>query len=676
MKSVNKCLIILVILFMHRHCHAQDHAQDNELLEKYIENTESHTDYTDLSIVYENLIKHPVNLNSTEIGELSRIPQFTPVHLQALKAHIQHYGNLTSIYELQVIDGFDPDLIAAVKSYIDVRETIHLNQLLEKDFRKNYRHEIVFLSSRRIEKSIGYQLPATDKNAFLGNPFRQAMRYKGVLNPQISFGCNIEKDDGEKLKTGFLSAFVLYNGKGKIKQFIMGDFQAAFGQGLCFGSGLSFGKSPFVLDIMRRQNTSRPNRSFNENEFLRGISCTYKISKHIDLISFYSNKRIDANVVEDSLGITEFSGLLNTGNYRNSTELSKKGQLNRRINGSHLQIQSGTLQIGATAVYTKYGSHQLTNEKHLYQLYNNQNSAIQNYGVDFKWFHKNLLFFGEVAMNEHIKSLSFVHGIIASLDKHFDISLLHRHYSMSYNPSITNAFGETQDNHNENGLYMGICIIPLKNFKLNAYADLYRFNWLRYQVDAPSQGRDMMIELQYTRRKQYSWYIRFRSETKQQNEPGLQIRNRLENQKRELFRSHLEYKPNLFITLKSRFEQVWFHREYGKTTRGMLMMQDLHVQVHKRIKLITRLMVFDAEDYDSRVYAFENDMLYSYSVPAFQNRGLRFYLLTKYKMNKYLYLCFRFARTSYENSKTIGSGQDKIESNKATDISIQLQWTL
>ncbi len=679
MRSANRALIICLYLLMGPMAVT---AQDSELeiaketLEKYVENTESNSDYTDLSEQLEYLVRHPINLNMAVQEELSRISQLTPEHIQALLLHRQLYGKLTSIYELQVIAGFEPDFILTIKPYINILENLELSDLNYQSFRKNYHHEVAYLSQRRLEKSVGYKLPDSDRNAFRGSPYRHVVRYKASMGKNLSFGFNTEKDDGENLRNSFFSSYLQFLSTGKIRQLLIGDFQAAFGQGLCFGSGLTFGKSAFVLDVMRRQNGLRPNRAMNENEFLRGGGFIYKISAGIHLTAFYSLKKIDATTSEDSMNESRFTGLLNTGNYRNLPELSKKGILKRRIAGSNIEFKSGKLQIGLTMVHTKYGSEQSLDEKKSYQLYNNHVSAIQNYGTDYKLFHKNLLFFGEAAMNQDLKSFSFINGVIASLDKNFDISLLYRNYSMYYIPSITNAFGETQDNHNEKGLYMACSFTPIKNYKLNAYADIYHFNWLRYQVDAPSRGSDMMLELQFTKRRLFSWYVRYRNEQKQKNEAGTQIINRLELNRRQLLRFHLEIKINTSMTLKSRIEHVWYQRQFGKTLNGMLMLQDLQVQVFKNVKLLSRLMFFDVEDYNSRVYAFENDVMYSFSVPAFQNRGTRFYLLVKYKMNKNIHLCFRFARTSYENTESSGSGQDKINSNKTTDTSIQLLWAL
>ena len=87
-------------------------------------------------------------------------------------------------------------------------------------------------------------------------------------------------------------------------------------------------------------------------------------------------------------------------------------------------------------------------------------------------------------------------------------------------------------------------------------------------------------------------------------------------------------------------------------------------------------MFFDTEDYNSRLYAYENDMLYTYSVPAFQNKGTRLFVLMKYKVSKNIDFWVRWSYTQYENVEIIGSGQDLIKGNKATDLKFQIRWVL
>ncbi len=87
-----------------------------------------------------------------------------------------------------------------------------------------------------------------------------------------------------------------------------------------------------------------------------------------------------------------------------------------------------------------------------------------------------------------------------------------------------------------------------------------------------------------------------------------------------------------------------------------------------------RYALFDTDDYDSRIYAFENDLLYEFSIPAFSNRGFRTYANLRYRVNRYLTAEFRVSKTYFNNRETVGSGLQEIDGNQRTDVKAQLRF--
>ena len=68
------------------------------------------------------------------------------------------------------------------------------------------------------------------------------------------------------------------------------------------------------------------------------------------------------------------------------------------------------------------------------------------------------------------------------------MSLFYRNISTSISITLyTNAFTENTYPTNEKGFYAGIINTGRDNpWRIDAYADFYKFPWLRYRVDAPS----------------------------------------------------------------------------------------------------------------------------------------------------------------------------------------------
>ncbi len=94
------------------------------------------------------------------------------------------------------------------------------------------------------------------------------------------------------------------------------------------------------------------------------------------------------------------------------------------------------------------------------------------------------------------------------------MSFVYRNISPGYQSLYTNAFTESTFPTNEKGLYTGISIRPHSFWRLDAYADFYKFPWLRYLVDAPTIGVDYLAQLTYKPNKQLEVYARYRTETK------------------------------------------------------------------------------------------------------------------------------------------------------------------
>ena len=86
--------------------------------------------------------------------------------------------------------------------------------------------------------------------------------------------------------------------------------------------------------------------------------------------------------------------------------------------------------------------------------------------------------------------------------------------------------------------------------------------------------------------------------------------------------------------------------------------------------------MFDTDSYDTRLYVFEQDVPYSFSVPAFSGKGSRFYMMLNSNLTKNISLIIRFAQTWYSDRNVISSGPDEIKGNKKSDLKAVLRLSL
>jgi hypothetical protein len=96
----------------------------------------------------------------------------------------------------------------------------------------------------------------------------------------------------------------------------------------------------------------------------------------------------------------------------------------------------------------------------------------------------------------------------------------------------------------------------------------------------------------------------------------------------------------------------------------------------KKIPLTVSLQStwFRTDDYNSRIYTYERNVLYAFSVPSFYGKGVRTVVNVNYTLKNRLTVWLRFANTSYlDNREEIGTGLEKITGKTKSDISLQIR---
>lgn len=149
--------------------------------------------------------------------------------------------------------------------------------------------------------------------------------------------------------------------------------------------------------------------------------------------------------------------------------------------------------------------------------------------------------------------------------------------------------------------------------------------------------------------------------------------NRTENVRKS--RLHIEYKLSKNINIKSRLEHVCYRGQENEN--GFIIIQDAQLAPpDSRVNLTMRFAWFNTDGYNSRIYAWENDLLYTFAIPAFYGDGVRNYLNLKYKLTKNLEVWAKLANSLYPRLESIGSGHSEIAGNHKTELKFQLRLKL
>lgn len=623
--------------------------------------------------------KNPININTAEADELKQLRLLTDLQIDNLILYRKHFGNLINLYELQAIPTWDISTIRKLLPFITIATPLRVTTELKNRF-SGGEHSLLFRISQVIEKSKGFD-ETTTGTKYLGSPQKMLLRYRYTFKNLLQFGLVGDKDAGEqffkgKQKTGFdfYSVHFFARKLGIIQALALGDFTVNLGQGLIQWQSLAFKKSADAMGIKRQAATLRPYGSAGEYYFNRGIGITLKKGK-LESTLFASRRKLSANFVADTVNNEDFiSSFLTMGYHRTESELEDRNNLTQNSFGGNIIYRKPKWHIGLNGIYYHF-SLPVQKRNEPYNLYAISGNNWGNLSVDYSYTFKNLHFFGEAAIDKN-KKTAFVNGLLISVDSRVDVSVMQRTINKAYQSVNGNAFTENTYPTNETGFYTGITIRPRAQWRIDAYADFFKFPWLKYLADAPSRGSDYLLQLSYIPNKQVEIYTRYRNETKQTNQAdNSTVTNFLVDIPRQSWRSQVGYKINSSITLRNRIEMIWYNNRVKQREKGFLSFFDvLYKPMLSPLAAVLRIQYFETDSYDSRIYAYENDVLYSYSIPPFSDKGFRYYLNLNYDITRSISIWLRWAKTIYRNRQTVGSGLDEISSNRKSEAKIQIRW--
>ena len=628
----------------------------------------------------EHLKKSPLNLNVATDEDLRQFIFLTDLQIDNLRSYRKLLGKFISVYELQAIPGWDVPTIKKIVRYVTINGAVSSTEEIKNRF-VNGDHQLLIRYSEILEPSKGFANSAA-QTKYLGSRARIFARYRYQCKNLLQFGVVADKDAGEQFFHGtqrygfdFYSLHLFARKIGRVQSLAVGDFTVNMGQGLIQWQSLAFKKGSEVMAIKRQSSILRPYNSGGEIYFHRGVGVTVRVKK-IEVTAYASLRKLSANIVNDTIIKKEFiSSFLNSGYHRTQTENNNRNDIGQVSFGGNLTWAGKNGHLGVNGVMYKF-SFPIRKRNEPYNLFAIDGKSWSNVSVDYSCSHRNLHFFGEAATDKNF-NYAFLNGLLISVDPRVDISILHRNINRAYQAVYGNAFTENTYPTNENGLYAGVSIRPpIAGLHMDLYADFYKFPWLKYLVDGPSVGKDFLMQVTYVPNKQVELFSRFRAETKRSNQPdNSDITNHLSSFVKQDWRTQLNFRISQAVILRNRMEVLWYHQNDYIINNGFLIFFDiLYSPTLKPISASARLEYFETDDYASRIYAYENDALYSFSIPSFFGRGYRYYINCSFHSRKRISLWIHWGQVIFVNKTSVGTGLGEIDSNHRSETTLQCQW--
>lgn len=662
----------------------------------------------------ERFLAQPVDINADE-SVLADLPLLSPLLISALGQYRKLCGDLISVYELQAVPGFTPQLVRQVLPYITIKSDVGKVALPELLFRGT--HTLLMRWSYILEPSKGYLDGPNAERVFEGGRVAQFTRYRYQYRDKLQYGFSLEKDAGEAFRFSrgragfdFFSGHIIWRNQNLVRTVVLGDFTINFGQGLLHWQAPAFKKTSAAISMKRQGEILQPYTSSGEFNFLRGAGVALQ-KRHLGLTAFISGRHVSGNVgVQDSLGTT-ISSLVTSGLNRSETELEKRNNLFFRSAGVNLHWQNVGNRFGLSMIDYRY-SLPLVRRSEPYNLYALKGAGFTGASFDFSVTLGNFHFFGEWS-SIPLPRMAVVAGVISSLHEKFDLAVLFRRIDPRYQAPYGNAFTETTVPSNETGIYMGISLKPTHRWKIDCYADRFYFPWMRYRTDAPTDGTQYSVQIAWKGRGETQIYSRIRFRSKPLNEshagnagdpfaiydlPGSFAGGSVvplmpaEAEERENFpgdrqtfnfRTHIGFPVWSGVVIRCRFESCRFARPAQLPEYGMLYFVEMLYKPKQRwYSGSARWLVFQTDSYDTRLYAYENNVLYTGGSSVFFDSGTRCYINFRAKLKSpfptgaAIDLGLRVATIIYSGKTTIGSGVDQIAGNKKSEIRIQVLLSL
>ena len=458
--------------------------------------------------------------------------------------------------------------------------------------------------------------------------------------------------------------------RGKLKKLVIGDYQLQFGQGLLHSGGFMLGKGGEVFTGVKRVNSGiRPYTSALETGFSRGVSATLKFG-NLTFTPFVSAVGLNATVdILDTATGEEFAQSIKfSGLHRTTSELESRRSVGLRSGGANISYQAHkNLRVGMTNMFTQFQKPILKSDR-LYNKFEFSGSNLWNTSFDFDYYFKGTNFFGEFAKSMHSGNAGII-GLLTNVSPKVDFAFSYRNFQANYHSFFSNAFGERTRNINEKGYFWALKYQINSKWSIQGFMDQFEFEQPTFQSSAPSRGHEYLARLKYIHNKQIHFYTQYRFKQKDENGKSDAFTLPIEAYSRHNYLVHAHFSVNKTITLKSRIQATNYSKA-SLSSSGIAFAQDIDFKI-RRMTVIGRFSQFETDDWNSRQYMFERDVLYSFSVPVLYGSGQRYFLMLKYKPSSLFSFWLKYSRTKWNHITSNGSGNELIDLPTRSELKFQ-----
>ena len=501
---------------------------------------------------------------------------------------------------------------------------------------------------------------------YTGNPVRQYHRLE-INEANLSGGFLYDRDPGESYNAGFMSGYLEVENAGIVRKLVVGNYSVNSGEGLTLsGMRTSSKGGNAVSQVKSTGQTIVPHLSTDEAHYFRGAAVSLE-SYPSGFTAFFSQRAIDATIDTNN----SITSIYTAGLFRSASELRKRGTVNQTVVGGIGTLRIGTTHsISFTAIRVDYDKDFTPASSPLFT-----GKEIIVTGASAKLAFENIEFFGEVAGNAGALKSGSV-GMICEVSKRLSMSAHVRSYAQTYSNPFAFAFGEQNGAvSGETGRYVGAELRFSEAMRISAYYD-------EFVVPVPesysSNGREIVVRYEGVLSRIVSGFFQYRQKKKSEAHVVLNTEQYpcviAEDRDQKNLRLSCSFRISKGIELVERVELTAVNYPSSHVADiGMLTFTELNASpARSPFRGTARMVFFDTDSYDSRLYEYENEVRGGYSLPALYGKGIRWYFVAGWKVLAHAELSVKYTETLKPGSRSLGSDSSEILGPLDNSVTFQL----
>jgi len=615
-------------------------------LQELLNNAESESNIEQLLDLVDRLKRSKIVINEADVDDLCQLPWLKRADAEAIIIHRRDKGPILSLQELELIIG--KEKTASIAPYILFGKESAIRRLPEAK---------AVVVDGSLYSRLFWETPPRQgilDSSYAGGNYKLYNRLQ-FSAPHLKASLVQEKDIGEADVADFSAISVNAYDLGHLKSVVLGNYKLNLGQGLLIGQGRYFSKGSDPAGSVRLPSKQLlPSASSTEFGFLQGAAATLKLDP-FEVTLFYSSDHRDAVINSDSL-ITSFS---TSGYHRTELETARKDNVTEIISGANLlaRYQAGLFngRVGGSVLNYHYPFP--LNE------FNFSSATLWSLESDLSLGHAAL--FAEAAFSPQPSDASWTAGAEYEILHGLSTVAAIRRYGVNYYSPFAGAFAERgSGGSNEQGYYVGLNAKVSSRLSVAAYYDLFTFPLLDDHYQYPSSGNDSRFLITWKQSRLFTWNLqlqhKYREEQSNQGTSSRPLWTALP-QKSDRCRLDCDLSLSRLVQLRSRGEVKKVVKEYlagNQQFYGWLAYQQAGYSGGK-FGLKGRMTLFNTEDYDAALYAYEDDLPLTSSLGMYNGRGKSLFLVATWQALPQMKLGARYEVTWYSDREVYSSGNDK-----------------